>query len=77
MKNLRNIRIKEHLNQEEMASYMRVSYSAYKKVENGNRKPSAEFIRKFKTAFPYVSADIFFEEGDNTYAKNENNSSNN
>lgn len=62
MDSIRNIRVKEKLNQEEMASLMRVSYSLYKKVENGERKPSTGFIRKFKKAFPRVSVDIFFSE---------------
>lgn len=62
MEALRKIRCKEKLSQAEMASVMRVSYSAYKKVENDERKASAAFIGKFKTAFPYVSTDIFFTE---------------
>ena len=60
---LRSIRIAEKLTQVEMAAVMRVSYALYKKIDNNERTPSASFMRKFKAAFPYISADIFFPEG--------------
>lgn len=60
MEALRDHRKKEKMNQAEMAAFMRVSFSAYKKVETGERLPSAGFIRKFKAAFPNSSTDIFF-----------------
>jgi len=54
----------KRLTQAEMASVIRVSYSLYQKIENGERRPTIKFIEKFKKVFPEVSADVFFSGGD-------------
>lgn len=62
MKSLAEFRKKKNLTRKEMAELLEVSESYYRKVEGGFRKPSYNFIRKFKAAFPDENIDIFFIE---------------
>ena len=45
-----------------MANKLGVSISLYEKVEYSDRKPSRNFLSKFKKAFPDFDMNIFFEE---------------
>jgi transcriptional regulator with XRE-family HTH domain len=44
-----------------MAKELGISKSLYEKVEYGHKKPSREFITKFKTRFPFIDTNIFFK----------------
>lgn len=57
---LKEFRLKNNKTQGEMAKYIGVSKSLYEKIEYGDRSPSANFIKKFKEAFPNVDTNIFF-----------------
>lgn len=61
MERLKAFRVSINHSQEKMAEKIGVSDSFYKKVEQGNRSPSYNFIRKFKTAFPEIDTNIFFK----------------
>ena len=62
MKGLAKFREKKCKTQTEMAELIGVSKSYYRKVEGGFKKPSYNFIKKFKAAFPGENIDIFFIE---------------
>jgi len=60
---LSEIRMNLGLTQEEMASDLNISKSYYQKIENGERSPSFDFLRKFKKKHPMQSVDaIFFDD---------------
>jgi predicted transcriptional regulator len=63
MKDLKKIRQDLSLSQEQMALRIGVTLSYYQKVEQGQVRAAAGFIRKFIIAFPEQSTDIFFKEG--------------
>lgn len=46
----------------EMAEMIGVSVSYYEKVEYDQKRPSREFLLKFKKAFPTFDLDLFFAE---------------
>jgi len=46
----------------EMAKTLGVSVSLYEKIEYGDRKPSGNFLGKFKKAFPSFNMNIFFDK---------------
>lgn len=63
MEQLKNLRKRIRLNQQEMANKIGVSSSYYHKIENDYRNPSFEFLYKFKNTFPKESIDkIFFSK---------------
>lgn len=43
----------------EMAKTLGVSVSLYEKIEYGDRRPSGNFLGKFKKAFPSFNMNIF------------------
>ena len=59
MEYLKEFRKGRNLSQEKMAELLDVSLSLYTKIESENRKPSREFMNKFKTAFPDFDMNIF------------------
>ena len=46
----------------EMADIIGVSLSYYEKVEYDQKRPSRDFLIKFKRAFPTFDIDLFFAE---------------
>lgn len=46
----------------EMAKTLGVSVSLYEKIEYGDRRPSGNFLGKFKKAFPSFNMNIFFDK---------------
>lgn len=60
MEYLKEFRKGRNLSQEKMAELLDVSLSLYTKIESENRKPSREFMNKFKAAFPDFDMNIFF-----------------
>ena len=62
MEYLKEFRKERKLSQEEMAKRLDVSLSLYTKIETENRKPSREFMNKFKSAFPDFDMNIFFAD---------------
>lgn len=59
---LRSFRKKREMSTQDMADALGVSKSWYEKVEYEQRKPSREFMLKFKKAFPEFDANIFLKE---------------
>jgi len=57
---MREFRLLLGLTQIQMAIAVKVSNSLYEKVEIGTRKPSSEFISKFKKEYPQFDANSFF-----------------
>lgn len=57
---IRQFRKSKDLDTIEMALKIGVSKSLYEKIEYGQRTPSANFITKFKKAFPEVDTNLFF-----------------
>ena len=62
MEYLKEFRKGRNLSQEKMAELLDVSLSLYTKIESENRKPSREFMNKFKNAFPDFDMNIFFAD---------------
>ena len=62
MKCLSDYRKARNLSKAEMANKLGVSISLYEKVEYSDRKPSRNFLSKFKKVFPDFDMNIFFEE---------------
>lgn len=60
METLKNFRISLGLTIQEFAISIEVSKSLYEKVESGARKPSREFITKFKKKYPQFDVNVFF-----------------
>lgn len=46
----------------EMAKTLGVSVSLYEKIEYGDRRPSGNFLGKFKKAFPSFNMNVFFDK---------------
>ena len=57
---LRKIRLEKNMSIKEMSQYIGVSSSFYEKIEYGQRTPSYNFIRKFKSKFPKCNSDEIF-----------------
>ena len=60
MKTLREFREAIGMTQEEMAINLLISKSFYEKIESGKRKPGRELIERFKTKYPILDVNIFF-----------------
>ena len=60
MEVLKKYRNTLNLTTKEFADNIGVSKSLYEKVENGQRKPSREFMNKLKLKFPQFDLNIFF-----------------
>lgn len=60
MEILKQFRNSTNLTSYRFAEEIGVSKSLYEKVENGQRKPSREFLSKLKTRFPEFDINIFF-----------------
>ena len=58
--NLAKFRAEKELSTMDIAKIIGVSTSFYEKIEYGQRKPSYNFIVKFKNAFPESDIRIFF-----------------
>lgn len=58
--NLAKFRVEKNFSTMDMAKKIGVSASYYEKIEYGQRKPSYNFIVKFKNAFPESDISIFF-----------------
>lgn len=58
--NLAKFRAEKELSTMDIAKIIGVSTSFYEKIEYGQRKPSYNFIVKFKKAFPESDISIFF-----------------
>lgn len=48
--------------QEQMANEFEISKSLYEKIETGVRKPSREFIERFKKKYPIIDVNIFLSQ---------------
>ena len=60
--NLVEFRNNLNYSQRELAYELGITYSFYSKIETGERKPSYNFLRKFKNKFPNTDIDkLFFE----------------
>lgn len=57
---LKIFRQTKNMKQNEFAKIIGVSPSYYYKVESGQRKPSYEFMRKIKKAYPEICVDEMF-----------------
>lgn len=60
MEEMKKFRISLNYTIEKMSEEIGVSKSYYEKIETGNRKPSRNFIEKFKKKFPQFDTNIFF-----------------
>ena len=58
--NLAKFRAEKEFSTMDIAKIIGVSTSFYEKIEYGQRKPSYNFIVKFKNAFPESDISIFF-----------------
>ena len=59
--NLIKFRYEQNKSIVEFASTLGISYDVYYKIEAGKRKPSYNFLCKFKNAYPNANIDnIFF-----------------
>ena len=57
---LRDFRMKRSMSLQEMSDYIGVSKSLYEKIEYGQRTPSFNFVKKFKSKFPQSDTDLLF-----------------
>ena len=65
---LQMFRTNHGYSRKELADKLKISFSLYEKIEYGIRKPSQNFLQKFKAAFPDFDMNIFFTDtraGDN------------
>ncbi len=60
MSHLFEFRSNLNLTQRQMAEKMNISKSYYEKVEKGFKKPGRGFLEKFKSTFPEIDINIFF-----------------
>lgn len=60
LNNLINFRKNNNLTQREMANILDITYSFYCKIEHGARKPSYNFLVKFKKCFSTANIDSIF-----------------
>ncbi len=59
-KDLIEFRKGKKLSSAEMARKIGISNSYYQKIEYGDRSPSFNFLKKFKSVFPDVNTDTIF-----------------
>lgn len=57
---LREFRMENNMSLQEMSDYIGVSKSLYEKIEYGQRTPSFNFVKKFKSKFPRSDTDLLF-----------------
>lgn len=62
MKTLKSFREAIGKTQEQMAKDFGISKSFYEKIENGERKPSREFIECVKRKYPIIDINIFLSK---------------
>jgi len=62
MRCLEDFRKDKSLSRQAMADSLGISLSLYEKIESGGRKPSRNFMGRFKRAFPSFDMNIFFDE---------------
>ena len=62
MKCLAEFRAQQGLTLQQMADKLGVSVALYNAIEYDQRKPSRNFMERFKRAFPTFDMDIFFDE---------------
>ncbi len=62
MKCLAEFRAQQGLTLQQMADKLGVSVALYNAIEYDQRKPSRNFMERFKRAFPTFDIDIFFDE---------------
>ena len=67
---LKVLRIKNHLNQKEIAEMLGVSYPTYNLIEQGKRKGSTEFWAKLQKAFNLTDAEMWQLFSNKEYAIN-------
>ena len=60
MEVLKRFRKSLKLTSQQFADTLKISKSLYDKVENGDRKPSREFMTKLKEKYPQFDVNIFF-----------------
>ena len=60
MEALKGFRCSLGLTVKEFADSIKISKSLYEKLESGDRKPSREFLTKFKKKYPQFDVNIFF-----------------
>ena len=61
MKTLKEFREAIGKTQQEMADEFEISKSMYEKLENGDKKPGRELIRKIKLKYPLLDVSIFLD----------------
>ena len=61
MKTLKEFREAIGKTQQEMANEFDISKSMYEKLENGDKKPGRELIRKIKLKYPLIDVSIFLD----------------
>ena len=61
METIKQFREQLGLTMEEQAKKLEMSVSMYEKIEYGYRETSKNFIEKFKTVYPYIDINIFFD----------------
>ena len=57
---LKKFRLEHGFSKLQMAEKLKISGSLYEKVESGIRRPSRNFLKRFKDAFPDFDMNIFF-----------------
>ena len=62
MKCLEEFRKSKGFTKPEIANILGISLSLYEKIEYSDRKPSRNFMSRFKLAFPSFDMNIFFDE---------------
>lgn len=65
---LKVLRIKNHLNQKEIAEMLGVSYPTYNLIEQGKRKGSTEFWAKLQKKFNLTDAEMWQLYANKEYA---------
>ena len=62
MKTLKKFRNEQEKTREQMAKLLGISVSLYDLVETGIRKPSRNFLTRFKKVFPTFDMNVFFQD---------------
>jgi transcriptional regulator with XRE-family HTH domain len=60
MDELKKFRRSKRYKISEMATELKISHSLYSQVENGAKKPSRNFMERFKARFPEYDMNKFF-----------------
>lgn len=60
---LREFRLDKDMSIKQMSAHIGVSESYYEKIEYGQRTPSYNFVKKFKSKYPESNTDhLFFDQ---------------